>query len=196
MRRLTLFLVLILSLAFASDAVAKRVVSAKVCGPSECRETHDRGALAAFEEGGPPTSPPKAKSGWYTVRVRIAVEGERDHSFPMVVVPRAHLIRGDDGEGGYSWAEISPSAVKVYDRLTRGIAPYAAAKLAGTGPPKVRVDEVVLPPREPQASDGGASPVPWIVAGLAVLATGIALLLWRRRGGGLPWAPGALGPRS
>jgi MYXO-CTERM domain-containing protein len=187
MRRLTPFLVLILSLAFASDAVAKRVVSAKVCGPSECRETHDRSDLAAFEEGGPPTSPPKAKSGWYTVRVRIAVEGERHQSFPLVVVPRAHLIRGEDGEGGYSWAQISPSAVKVYERLTRGIDSFAAAKLAGTGPPKVRVDEVVLPPREPETSGGGASPLPWIAAGLALLAVAAGLVR-RRRGRGFPWA--------
>jgi hypothetical protein len=186
MRRLTPFLVLIISLAFASDAVAKRVVSAKVCGPSECRETHDRSELAAFEEGGPPTTPPKAKSGWYTVRVRIAVEGERHESFRMVVVPRAHLIRGGDGEGGYSWAHISPSAVKVYERLTRGIDSYAAAKLAGTGPPKVRVDEVVLPPREPAAaSDGGSSPLPWIGGALALLVAAGLILVLRRRG--LPW---------
>ena len=88
MRRLTPFLVLIIALAFASDAVAKRVVSAKVCGPSECRETHDRSDLAAFEEGGPPTTPPKAKSGWYTVRVRIAVEGERHTGTLAGRVPR------------------------------------------------------------------------------------------------------------
>jgi hypothetical protein len=191
MRRLTLFLVLILSLAFASDAVAKRVVSAKVCGPADCRETHDRAALAAFEEGGPPTSPPKGKADWYSVRVLIDVEQERPESFSMVVVPDERLIRGDDGEGGYSWAHISPAAVRVYRDLTEGIEPFPARELSGTGPPKVRVDEVVLPPREPAASGGGASPLPWIGGALAVLAAGVALLLWRRRGGAEP-----LGQRS
>jgi hypothetical protein len=188
MRRLTLFLVLILSLAFASDAVAKRVVSAKVCGPADCRETHDRAALAAFEEGGPPTSPPKGKADWYSVRVLVDVEQERPESFSMVVVPDERLIRGDDGEGGYSWAHISTAAVRVYRELTHGIEPFPARELRGTGPPKVRVDEVVLPPREPAAAaDSGASPLPWIGGILALAAAGIALVL-RRRGRGFPWA--------
>src|SRR4051794_16035938 len=121
MRRLTICIALVLSLAFASDAVAKKVVAAKVCGPSECRDTRDRGALAAFEEGGPPTDPPRDKSGWYSVRVTIAMEGAHDEHFTMVAVPRAGLIRGGDASQGYVWAHISPQAVRTYRRLTRGI---------------------------------------------------------------------------
>jgi hypothetical protein len=181
MRRLTLCIALVLSLAFASDAAAKKVVAAKVCGPSACAETHDRSTLAAFAEGGPPTDPPAHASTWYLVRVTVEVEDGRRDSFAMAVLPRAGLARGGDGEGGYSWFHLTAASVRRYMALAHQIAPYPAGKLRGTGPPKVRVDEVVLPPREPAGSGGGASALPWFGGALALLAGGLALLLWRRR---------------
>ena len=65
----------------------------------------------------------------------------------MVVMPSAGLLRGGDGAEGYTWVRLTPSSKREYRDLTRGIAPYPAGKLRGTGPPKVRVDEVVLGPR-------------------------------------------------
>jgi MYXO-CTERM domain-containing protein len=184
MRRLTICIALVLSLAFASDAVAKEVVAAKVCGPSDCVKTRDRDTLTVFMQGGAPTDPPSGKTGWYAVRV-IVDEGGEHHAFPMVVVPSAGLLRGGDDAGGYSWVRLTPDATRRYRKLTRGIAPYPAGKLRGTGPPKVRVDEVVLGPRQP-ATSGGASPLPWIGGGVALLAAVLFLLL-RRRGRGLHW---------
>jgi len=181
MRRLTIWIALVLSLAFASDAVAKEVVAAKVCGPSECVKTRDRDTLAVFMDGGAPTDPPSAKSGWYAVRVTIA-EGDSHDTFPMVVMPSAGLLRGGDGAEGYTWVRLTPSSKREYRDLTRGIAPYPAGKLRGTGPPKVRVDEVVLGPQQPAAS-GGASPLPWIGAGVALLAAVLFLVRRRRRRG-------------
>jgi hypothetical protein len=188
MRRLSICIALVLSLAFASDAAAKKLVAAKVCGPSECAETHDRSSLTAFANGSAPTDPPSHGSPWYSVRVTIEGEDGRHDSFPMAILPRAGLGRGGDGAGGYSWFHLTPDSQRRYDALARQIAPYPAAKLRGLGPPKVRVDEVVRPPREPAASEGGgASTVAWLGGGLAALAAGLALFL-RRRGRGLPWA--------
>ena len=196
MRRLTICLGLALSLAFATDASAKEVVAAKVCGKSDCRETRDPKTLTVFTDVGAPTDPPSHGGAWYSVRVTVEVEdGQRD-TFPMAVLPKAGLMRGGDGSEGYTWFHLTPASARRYLALTHDLSPYPAAKLTGTGPPKVRVDEVVLPPREPTAAGGGSSPLPWIGGGLALLAAGLALLVWRRRGGGLPWAPGALGPRS
>jgi len=76
------------------------------------------------------------------------------------------------------------ASAQRYRALVDQIAPFPAAKLRGTGAPKARVDEVVLPPHEPAASGGGASPLPWVGGALA-LAGGLVLLLRRR---GLPWA--------
>ena len=192
MRRLTLCLGLVLSLALASDAAAKEVVAAKVCGPKDCAETHDRDTLTVFTEGGAPTDPPSRGGAWYSVHVTVEVEDGKRDTFPMAVLPRAGLMRGGDGSGGYSWFHLTPASARRYLALTHDLAPFPAGKLSGIGPPKVRVDEVVLPPREPAASDGGgASPLPWIGAALVVLAAGLALLLWRRRGGAEP-----LGQRS
>jgi MYXO-CTERM domain-containing protein len=187
MRRLPICIALVLSLAFASDAVAKEVTSAKVCGPSECRETRDRADLTLLENGGGPTDPPAGKSPWYSVRLTMKIEGASDEHFTQVFVPRGGLLRGGDASEGYVWMALAPTYAHRYRELTRGIAPYAAAKLSGTGPPKVRVDEVVLGPQQP-AESGGASPLPWIGGGVALLAAGLFLLLRRRRRGrGLRW---------
>jgi hypothetical protein len=185
MRRLTICIALVLSLALASDAAAKKVVGAKVCGPEDCAETHDRDTLAAFTEGGAPTDPPSHASAWYSVRVTIEVEDGRRDSFPMAVLPRAGLMRGGDGAGGFSWFHLTPASARRYRALVHQIAPYPARELRGTGPPRARVDEVVVPPREPAGSGGGASPLPWVGGALALLAGGVALLVRRR---GLPWA--------
>jgi hypothetical protein len=186
MRRLTICLGLVLSLALASDAAAKEVVAAKVCGPEDCRETHDRNTLTVFTEGGAPTDPPSHGSAWYSVRVTIEVEDGNRDSFPMAVLPGAGLMRGGDATEGYTWFHLTPAGMRRYRALTHQLAPFPAAKLRGVGPPKVRVDEVVLGPQQPAASGGGASPLPWIGGGVALLAAGLALLL-RRRGRGLRW---------
>jgi hypothetical protein len=191
MRRITLCLGLVLSLALATEAAAKEVVAAKVCGKSDCRETRDPDTLTVFTDGGAPTDPPSRGGAWYSVRVTVEVEDGKRDTFPMAVLPKAGLMRGGDGTGGYSWFHLTPASARRYLALTHDLAPIPAAKLSGIGPPKVRVDEVVLPPREPAGSGSGASPLPWIGGGLAVLAAGLALLLWRRRGGAEP-----LGQRS
>jgi hypothetical protein len=186
MRRLTLFLVLIFSLALAADAAAKEVVAAKVCGPSDCVETHNRDQLALFTDGGAPTDPPSRGGAWYSVRVTVEVDRGQHENFRMVVLPRAGLMRAGDESEGYTWYHLTPSSAKRYQALVANIDAYPPSKLEGVGPPKVRVDEVVLPPREPEAAaDGGSSPLPWIGGALALLiAAGLVLVLRRR---GLPW---------
>jgi hypothetical protein len=84
---------------------------------------------------------------------------------------------------------VSPATASEQLRLTRGLEPRAASALEGTGPPEVRVDEVVLPREEPQADGSGASPLPWIAGGLVLLGLAGALLRWR----GLPWPKPAEG---
>jgi MYXO-CTERM domain-containing protein len=182
MRRLTVGLALMLSLAVAADAAAKEVVAAKICGPSDCRETRNHQVLEAFMEGGPSTLPPNP-APWYRIEAKID-EGDSDFQVNSVVVPRASMIRGDDNAGGYmSWVRISPDAVRVYRKLAQGIAPFPARKLRGLEPPPAKVDEVVLPPHRQTATveDDGASPLPWIGGGIALLAAGGLVLVRRRR---------------
>jgi hypothetical protein len=182
MRRLTICIVLTLSLVPAGVAAAKEPVKAKVCGPDSCRTVQDQDSLMALTEGGPPTQPPKRGAGWYSVRMTIQTGPEQFESFPLVIVPSAGLVRGGDATEGYSWGAVSDHAANEYRRITRGLVAYPAGALKGVGPPKVRVDEVVLPPDQPKP-DGGSSPLPWIAGG--VLLLGAAGLLIRRRG--LPW---------
>jgi hypothetical protein len=189
MRRLALCLVLTMSLAPAGAAFAKEPVKAKVCGASDCRETKDRGALMALTEGGPPTSPPSHGAAWYRVTMTIAIGPDQRDRFSLVIVPSAGLMRAGDATEGHSWMSVSPATASEQLRLTRGLEPRAASALEGTGPPEVRVDEVVLPREEPQADGSGASPLPWIAGGLVLLGLAGALLRWR----GLPWPKPAEG---
>lgn len=190
MRRLTPFLVLILTLAFASDAGAKEIVAAKVCGPSKCTETRDRDQLTLFTEGGAPTDPPAKGGAWYSVKVTMDVEEGRHEGFEVTVLPGAGLMRTGDPEGGYSWYHLTPASARGYKALVGDIAPYPASKLGDVAPPKVRVDEVIMPPRDASGSTsgGGASPLPWIGAALVLLIAAGTLLMLRRRGRRLPWA--------
>jgi hypothetical protein len=169
MKRLTLCLALVLPLALAGSAEAKKLVSAKVCGASECRTVTDREALMALHEGGPPTGPPDA-SAFYRVDLTGRGDGEL-FTFPVVIVPEAGLLRGGTEAEGYTWMPVSAQAAREFRRMTSGLAPLPAAKLAGLDarPPEARVDEVVLPPAEPDAGGGGAPIWPWIVFGLAAL---------------------------
>jgi len=188
MKRLTLCLALVLPLALAGVAEAKKPVSAKVCGGSDCKTVKDREALMALTEGGPPTDPPKP-SGFYRVDLTIRGDGELIR-FPVVIVPDAGLVRGGTEAEGYTWMPVSAGAVREYRRITRGLEPLPAAKLGGldVSLPEARVDQVVLPPAEPEAGGGGGAPVwPWIVFGppaLALLA--LAAVRLRRPSPGPP----------
>jgi hypothetical protein len=189
MRRLALCFVLTMSLAPAGAAFAKEPVKAKVCGASDCRETKDRGALMALTQGGPPTTPPSHAAPWYRVTMTIEIDRGRHDTFPMAIVPSEGLMRGGDATEGYSWMPVSAAGSREYRRITRGLEPRAASALGGIGAPEVRVDEVVLPPREDEPDGGSSSPLPWIGGGLVLLGLAGALLRWR----GLPGPKPAAG---
>jgi hypothetical protein len=187
MKRLTLCLALVLPLSLAVAAEAKEPVSAKVCGGSDCRTVKDREALMALSEGGPPTDPPKP-SAFYRVELTIRGDGEL-FRFPVVIVPDAGLMRGGTEVEGYTWMPVSASAVRQYRRMTRGLEPLPAAKLQGLDVrlPGAQVDEVVLPPSEPESGGGGAPVWPWIVFGLPALGLlGLAVARLRRPSPGPP----------
>jgi hypothetical protein len=163
----------------AGVAAAKKPVSAKVCGPSECRTVKDRQTLIALTEGGPPADPPRSGAGWYTVRTTIEIDhGRRDH-FSSAIVPSAGLLRGGDAGQGYAWMPVTAATARAYRRVTNGLAPFPAGTLKGVAPG----------PAHHANPDGGSSPLPWIGGGLVAIA--LAGLLIRRRG--LPWPRPAQG---
>jgi hypothetical protein len=180
MKRLTLCLALVLPLALAGAAEAKEVVSAKVCGASDCRTTKDRDVLVALSEGGGPAQPPGAGS-FYRVELTVRGDGEL-FTFPVVIVPDAGLMRGGTEAEGYTWMAVSPKAVGEFRQIARGLEPVPAARLAGLDVrlPGARVDEVVLPPAEPDSGGSGDPAWPWIVVGLAALGL-LALAVARLR---------------
>ena len=175
---------MVVALALGAEvAAAKEVVSAKVCGASDCREIDDRASLMALHEGGPPTSGPEKGSDWYTADLVVRAEDQRV-TFGITLVPRAGLIRGEDG----TWMPVSAQAVRAFNAMTRGLDPFPAAKLEGVVPP----EPASAAGSEPAASDGpvgsgdeGGSVLGWIVGGGTALLLGLlALLVIRRRRAG------------
>jgi hypothetical protein len=190
MSKLTLPILMVVLLVPAATAVAKEPVAAKICGPSDCTTVKDKDTLMnVFMNGGGPTDPPRHGAAWYSVRIAIDTGQEHPDHFEMAIVPSQGLLRSSDGDGAYGWYKAPPDVARAYRRLTDGIAPFAAAKLDGVGPVEAKVDEVIMPPAQPEpaaaADGGGSSPPPWIAAGVVVLL-GLALALVRWRG--LPWA--------
>jgi len=177
MTRLTLCLTLALSSILTAQAMAKEVVSAKVCGASHCREVKDDRSLMALAEGGPPTDPPKTGLAFYRAELTMTGDGDDRFTFDVVLVPRAGLLRGTNDDGTFTWMPVSDAAVAQFRRVTRGLEPIAAGKLDGLGAPKLpqaRVDEVVVV-GDREAAGGGAPVWPWIAGGLGVLMLGLGL---------------------
>ncbi|HEY1273763.1 MAG TPA: hypothetical protein VGF25_02585 [Thermoleophilaceae bacterium] len=183
MRRLAVVAVVALvPLAIAAPAAAKEAVKAKVCGKSDCVETKDRGILAVFQEGGPPSEPPQAGAAWYRVRMTIDIgDGNRD-SFPMVVAPRARVAGSADPGGAYQWYELTPAAAKAFTGLARGLEAFPPSRFPArdSSPPAARVDEVVEPPQPAGSSDGSAWP--WLLGAAAVGLAGAGAFALVRRG--------------
>jgi hypothetical protein len=195
MTRLTLCLMLVLSLLLAAEATAKEVVAAKVCGVSDCREVKDDKALLALQEGGPPTDPPDKASAFYRAELTVKGDGNDRFTFELVLVPDAGMVRGENEDGSFAWMPVSDTAVAQFRRMTRSLKPIAASKIDGLSPvklPEARVDEVVVMNEDSSTGASGEAAVwPWIAGGLAALIILGLLLTWRGRG-----APGAGAVRS
>jgi hypothetical protein len=182
MKRLTACLALLIFCALAATAAAKEVVAAKVCGASDCRQVKDRDAMLALAEGGTPTDPPAA-APHYRVTLTVRGDGER-FTFPVVIVPSSGYLRGGTEAEGYTWMPVSQLARNEYRRITRGIEPVPAAKLAGLDvrlPKEAQVDGVWVYADEGD-SRGGAPVWPWLVFGpLAAGLLALAVIRFRRR---------------
>jgi hypothetical protein len=124
----------------------------------------------ALSRGGPPADPPDANAFF---RVELTMRGDGElATFPVAIVPDAGLLRDGTAADGYRWFRVPGHVVREYRRMTRGLEPLPAAKLRGLRQWKARVDEVVLPPAEPQPTASSLA-WPWIVSALA----GAAVLL-------------------
>jgi hypothetical protein len=102
------------------------------------------------------------------VLTTIQIGDDQFDQFRSAIVPSLGLLRGSDPSEGFVFMAPTERAIREYRRVTRGLAPFAAATLKGVRP---------LPATEPER-DGGSSPLPWIAGGVVLL--GLAGLVIRR----------------
>jgi hypothetical protein len=176
----------------SAPATAKIITKATVCGASGCKTVTDKAALAGIEDGGPPTTPPKAAAPFYRVTLTVAEREDGrgpQHTFRNAYVPSLNLLRTDGANPGGSnvWLTAGNSG-EVYERLARGLEPLPAARLGQIESavlPRAQVVEVFSPASKAAASsDGGGFPWTAILlalGGAGVLAVTARLIVARRR---------------
>jgi hypothetical protein len=179
-------IVVIAALALPASAPAKELRSAQVCGPDGCTQVEDKQALvAAFEDGGPPSSPPNRSAPFYRVELRIKGDPAVE---TMLISPKLRRARGFDRT---TWFSIPDRHLATWVRATRDVRPFPAAKLPNVDPsapapttggalaPQTYRAEPLPPSR---ATDEGNDVAWWLPAVIATaLGAGALLLLARRR---------------
>jgi hypothetical protein len=186
-------LIILAGFLMPAGAAAKGVSAAKVCGAQECVRVNDDELALALGAGGPPASGPERGLPWYRTTLTITVRdpnalapADRERvvqHFTTAAVPRARLLRGEDG----TWMTMSAESVAAYAELTAGIRPRPARTLPDVGPdaalPEARVDEVVKPPpaARPAADPADEDSSDWLawLAGALLAATGVGWLIRR-----------------
>lgn len=182
MRRLTLVLVACAAVLTPSTAWAKEVAGVSVCAADGCQEVADRDTWQLLAEGGASASAPARPLEHFRVQFRVDADGETVR-FWYLAAPARGLAQAEDG----SWMTLPPASRKALLGLTQGRVPLAPGEMPpGVDLPAARVDEVFAPAETAAApGSGDASPWPWL-GGAALAALGLALIAWRRRGGGAP----------
>jgi hypothetical protein len=176
MKRATILL-LALMLVPAARADAK-FSSARVCGPSDCREVdltagHTVLAIgeAAFSPQSQLTSKPPEAFPWYRVTL-CPGPCESRNAFTLKVLPAAgyeYLPPKEEGPRK-GWAKLDQQAADVYRSVTKGLEPFAALRLVALG-------------AEDPGSSGqeGTQGWAWIAIPAAAATFALLSLRWLRR---------------
>lgn len=115
----SLALLSVFLLASSSPAHAKEIERAVVCGADGCTEIRKPGGAHAGSPGNsmPPPGP------YYRIELFFG-ESVGHPSETVFYVPGAGVAATSWDGGGYLWSEPPRAALKVFDRITRGLAPF------------------------------------------------------------------------
>jgi hypothetical protein len=199
--RLILIAAAIAVLSPAPAAHAKGIAQATICGADGCADITSR---AKAPRDCPDCSaeqllsdmPGSARPSRRAPFVRIVLGfGHPDQEGiagreRMLYSSELRLAARQEGPDEWAWFRLSPAALAVAVRLARDITPYPAASMP-LGRPAMTGTLVPAPAAAPTASvSDGTSLLPWLAGG-AILAFGLGLVVIRARRGTsrLPAAP-------
>lgn len=170
-----------LALVLTAPAGAKELTSAQACDADRCSTLTSKAGLLALGEQAPAVAPAR-RAPFYRVRMTITIGPEDELHFTTAYIPALRLVRNRQPEtGGYLWLTPSPRAVRVFDRLTRGLEPVPARRLRGIA--TENVDAATPAPRPPSAphGGGGGGGLPWIVVLIPAVVLAAGAAAWRHR---------------
>jgi hypothetical protein len=172
------------AIALPAHAGAKGFISLSVCGTNACHTTRDAQELSDAQDAAPQADP--GRTGMF-FKLRQTIGEPGNPHFPEARevsywFPALGVVRGDDGPLS-GWTLPTPATQRVLRRLSRGLQPFAAARLPHqAGDPRAAqiAESVGYPhPNPTKHDDGGGSA--WKLSLLAVLPAGLVFVM-RRRG--------------
>ena len=172
-----------LALAFAGPAGAKELTSARACDADGCRTLTSKGALLTLQEEQAPTVAPERRAPFHRVRMTITIEKGDEFHFIEAYVPALGLVgQRQQDTGAYMWLKPSPRALRIFERLTRGLQPVPARRLRGIATETAQAG-TATPASQPPPADGGGSGPWWllVLSPALVVAAGAAWAVRRRR---------------
>ena len=110
-------------LLVAAPASAKEISGAAMCGADGCVDVTKKAAMTLLE-GGPVAEPPTRAERSFFLRAEVR-EGKRVmDAFRMRWVPKAGLMRGEDG----TWFHTTPAGQAQLERVSKGMRPLPISR--------------------------------------------------------------------
>ncbi|HEX2414560.1 MAG TPA: hypothetical protein VHJ37_05020 [Thermoleophilaceae bacterium] len=187
---LTAVLTTIVVLSAAPGAGAKVITAMKVCGPDRCVQLERTAAQRYHDRGGLEGRSIDHAMG-ATPHYRLTTffgDGQGGTAARFVLAyspPLKATLPLDSGSltAPYPWRRVPPSAARRLSRLTQGIEPFPAKRLAAgvhTGARDSLPPETFQPADATPHEDGGGLPKPLLAGAPVALLLGLGLVGWRR----------------
>jgi hypothetical protein len=159
-------------------AHAKEVSAVKACGGGDCRTVavhgeDGMGLIPGGSGGGPPDHP----APFHRLTLLVGADGQVEARLHVLYAPSLRLVALDEPGADIVWETPPPAALRIAERVTRGIAPRPADRMPIERPAAATIATPAATAAPARAGDDGG--MPWIALGagalVALLAAGLGV---------------------